>query len=398
MPKLTTIASRSIVALSLLVPSFATAETATLQSLLSAMHGDEALQASAFGLADAEAAIAPMETRVPGPGVGVDGRVIVEGESEVEVALSQSFPLGNSRRLSRESRVAESKALREDATQRVAERQHDVATRFYAALHRQERATVLAARRDQLSAAHAALKRREQAGDASAFDVERMGRELRQVTLQLARELLEFDDALRAIEALVQTKGLTALDGTLAPSSCTNADRTSPRIEALSHRVAAAELRVSAAGRGNAPELETHAGWAVVTGAGEVAQGFVAGIGLRIPFWGYGDFAENAARTETRALAAEKALVERELTARASSASSRCTRFLELASQAENAVAATTQLVERAQAGYDAAELSLLELVDAQRALLDDRLEQLTLVASAREAELELRMMMGGWR
>ena len=391
-------AGRSVLLLGLLVPSAAAAETVTLEELFAAVDNDQSLQAVARLRAEAEDASAPLHTRAVGPGIGVDSRVIPGAESELEVTLSQSFPLGRARRARRDAQRAGANAMRADGAQQVVEHRFHVAHQFYTAMHHQERLQVLATRHRELAAAHAALQARLEAKDASDFEVERMGRELRQVALKQRREQVALDGALLQLGALVpDANGLTGVEGSLAPQTCPVEAPRSPRLVALEHQIDAAEHGRAAAGRGNAPELDTHVGWASVIGPDELAQGVVVGIGLRIPFWGYGDFAQDRAAAETQALSASKSMLEREIAGRTRRAAERCSRMTEIAAEAAASTAATEQLVARAAAGYAAAELSLLEFVDAQRALLEDRLDHLELVAEARAAELEWRYETGGW-
>lgn len=394
-----TITSRRLcLIVALLVPSTALAQTPTIEQVLEQVDADPVLRAAVESPVDHATAEASATTRYPGPSVGARVRWVFDVEQEVEVEAGQAIPLDGVRSLKRDARLASADALERDGAARVLGRKAEVAARFYRVVRHRERVEVLTLRRDAVERARASLDRREEAGDVSAFELERMEREVRRAEIAISREMTSMDVALGELAAVVGTKPYDGVEGELRPAACGGARQQLPQFEAIVHRIEATEFDREAAARRWIPMLQTSVGWVGLAEGSEFNIGVFGGLGLAFPFWAYGDFAEDAQSARIVELNTEQKLLRRETDALAATYAAQCEELLGLAEDSARSVEASQKLLERAEAGYAAAELSLLELVDAQSALLEDRLQHLQLLGEARAAQNAWINVTGGWR
>lgn len=382
----------------LLGPLTAVAETPTLEQVLARVQDDVPLALAAQRPHDAERARAEAAAPMPGPQLGAHARVVAAGETELELSVGQSFPLGRARTARREAGLRRADAIRLRSVARLDERRADVADTFYSAVLLRERLKAFEAQQAVVQRAHDALARRREAGDVAVYDVERMQREVRRLEVASERERIAHDSAVASVAAAVGADSFDGVGGPLRPSRCGGEAPGAAVVEAWQRDREANELEAEAARSSWLPTIGTETGWVGVMGGGALEHGVLARVTLAFPFWFYGDHVEQAFTAQAAASGAEEQLTARDTRAAAARSQALCERLSALAERAADGVAASEQLVARAEAGYAAAELSLLELVDAQAALLEDRLRHLDLLAGARQAQNDWARFSGGWR
>lgn len=299
---------------------------------------------------------------------------------------------------------------RPDAESAVATRQAEVAARQ---LQRAMAEYRLAAARDFLETAALGRKiqhvtervqnleqarhdiaRRVEAGDAAAFDLDWVERELRNTLRDRAADQATYERHTRELGSRTGHSSVAPAEAPPWPCDVAAGEDTPDRVVLQgAAKVHAAEAE--AARRGWRPDLDVMAGY---TGedAAQVHHGFVVGLTLNFPLWTVSDAVDAA---QARAQGASHALTwyDRLRTSRIASLGAECHALAATVVEAQAGVAKTRLLQERARRGYAAGEVALMEWMNAEQGLLEDlvRVEELEL--ERQKVALQLRALAQGF-
>lgn len=380
-----------------LFPGLALGQPMTIERALSQVDQIGELQESNQALVQGLEARAEAAARWPGPGISAEWIAVPDRESELEVTVGQSLPVDSAPSLASEALAEEARAAGFSAEARIQEYKGEVAGVFYGAIFQRERLAVLEERAAAVERTGGFLQRRQAAGDASLFEVERVDREVRRLELRIDREKASIQQTYDTLSALLQSE-VDGVDGQLGVETCGGKAAVPPRIAAQQAEVEAAMTRVRAAEKTWIPEVGIEAGWILAFNElDESANGYILGLSLGLPLWASSDLAVEAAEAEVVAGRADAALIQRRIDRLARSSAELCRALQNNAQSIREAIPKTRKLLERAESGYQAGELSLLELLDAQEAVLEDRLDLIETQFKARRAQIEWKSTTGGW-
>ncbi len=278
---------------------------------------------------------------------------------------------------------------------------------YSALLVARQRETALQAAIDRLQQLISVLRTREEGGEGSTYDRMRGQRAL--VDLDAERALAAADRA-RAQGQLAGYLGPATVAESLAAtdslSVVTAGPSASPFIEqALANRgdyraaqtsIARFEAERAAASRLQIPTPTLTGGLKQSDLGGTSSNGYQFTIDLPIPIFSRG-------QAETALASAQKARAEAEaeswrlrIEADVRSAYNVLKVHQDRAARYQESVAAVAEPLARiGRVAYEEGELSILELLDAERQALDARLQLLDLVAAARRAAIELDRVVG---
>jgi len=319
------------------------------------------------------------------------------------IGLSQTFDVSGRRKLAREAAERRVDAAHAHADARNIELAADVRHRFYALLLAQRRASVLQTWRTQVKARHDAVAKREQAGDAAAYERLRLAREVGHVEAVLEREHAAITRVWAELRVLTGQADAAApdLDGVLlpGPQACPQAPALaeSPRHRAREAEAQALRLDGRVASRWWVPNPTVGLGYkGVEQPGGGRAHGLFVSVSMPLPAFDRGQSLRARAEAEHSTHRASAALALRRDEVELAAACDELTALREGVARMLARDDATSQaLIAAAEAGYHGAEVSVLELVDAYRSVTEARLLQLELSMQAREAHIELRRRAG---
>lgn len=341
----------------------------------------------------------------PNPSIGWEresspGRVTGR---EIEDSLFLTLPIDFTGRRPAQKALARSGAS--VARARAARTQSEAVTAaldaFYEAIGSNRDVQILTQAVTRLEEAARVVRRRHEEGTTSGYERTRL-----ELEAELARSRLRQAET-RARTARATLTVLLGVDAatlelrgdfaTADPAPASSASSTRERPLILHLRASEAEARDahSAAGWAWIPTLSLSGGLRI-SEAMESRYGYVAGASLSIPIFSWGEElrAESSARqrlaaAETRAAQRVTRVEEVRAREQLTSARAEITRFTE-------ATVDRVELLERAVgSGYREGDLSVVELVDAQRARTDVERRQLELELIAKQAEIDLRAARG---
>lgn len=326
---------------------------------------------------------------------------------EETLSVSQRFDIGNRRGLLREAGEARVSAVRrQDEAARLAVAA-EARERFYEVIFRQGRVKALAEWVERVEQARALVLRREQRGDAAAYELRRIDRERLVADAWLASEQAGLERAGARLEALLDGGGSgasTRASGSLLPESkpvsleaLQAATASRPDLLALGFELEAADLEGRSASRWWIPDLRLEAGWKTAdSGDQGRADGVLVGAALELPLWDQASAASRVAQGASQHAQGQRALLESELRAELAGLHAEAERRHEVATRfAEQSGAASSDLVRMVTRGHAGGEFTLLELLDGYRGATDDALRALELALAARTARIELDRLSG---
>jgi outer membrane protein TolC len=329
-------------------------------------------------------------------------RESVLGAHDTFLLARQELPISGRRgRLQTAGRLAADAAQAEAQFERV-QLQADVREAYAALLLAQQREATLQASIDSLQKLISVLRTREEGGEGSTYDRMRGQRAL--VDLEAARSLAAGDraraqgrlagylgpgtraEALVAADALVTAPLQVSLPALLEQALANRGDYRAAEVS-----VARFEAERSAATRLQIPIPSLTAGLKRSDLGGTTSSGYQVSVDLSVPLFSRGQAATALATAQKARAQAEaeswRLQIEAEVGAAYSVAKihhDRLTRYQEAAA------AIAEPLAHIGRIGYEEGELSILELLDADRQALDARLQILDLAAAARRAAIEL--------
>lgn len=274
---------------------------------------------------------------------------------------------------------------------------------FYVTLSLDQRLDLLQEAQAVLDEAARVLTRRQAAGEASGYERARLALEA-----ELARSRLEATIAERSVSA----RELAALVGADGPADrlvgdfevaapppidalVARARSEHPLLRSLEARAELARRAHGAAGTAWVPRFELFGGYNVQAGP-QVGRGYAVGVVLDLPVFDRGQAARAEADATLSALGDEERALRSSLRAAVGAAHDRLDAALKERQRFSAATDEDTEVLLRAvRTGYRGGERSLVELLDARRAVLAVAERRLSLALAARLADVELRRVTG---
>lgn len=320
------------------------------------------------------------------------------------VTLSQTFDVSGRRRLYREAASKRSEAAEHHADVVVADLAALTRHRYYRLLVAQERMVVLRRWRARVEAQLASSRRREKAGDASAYERLRLQRELTRIDAFVQREEATASAAWVRLHALVEpqsaarpTSAPPPLEGHLLPVALTSTppevDRVlvAPEFRAADAEARAVALDRRAASRWWIPSPNVGAGYkGVELPDGGRAHGFVVNVGIPLPVLDRGQAERVRSSAEARSLEAETLLSKTRARAEVAALYETVSRLTEAAANMQEDEAEDAALIVAAEAAFRGGEIGVMELLDVYRGSAEAGLMFMDLAMSARTASIDL--------
>lgn len=318
--------------------------------------------------------------------------------------ISQTFDVSGRRTLARQasSERQRAAAYRSDAV--TVDLAAEVRRRFYRLLLAQQREHVLDAWKAQVQTYLATIAKREQVGDAAAYDRLRMERELTGIKARLAAERVTRQRAWTLLQGLLDPDSSTipdtvrVLDGSLLPGSSPSvvdvveATSSAPEAQARRAESRALELDRRISSRWWVPSPSVGVGYKGVEIPGGRAHGFVVSLGVPLPLLDRGRADRVRTEARARALRAQTQLLTNEARTQSAALAQEVAMLTAAARTLDSEGAERSEAVIRAaEAGYRGGEIGVTELVDAYRSGAEAELLVLDLAMRARLAEIELR-------
>lgn len=364
----------------------------------------EELQARVEG---ARAAIVGAKA-LPNPSLSYDREeVFPPGGSLPENYLRSEFPIDVSGRRSRRIRAAEAAA---DASSLASEKDRlDLvldALDFYrdSAVARLEVDT-LRTDRDALARLKDIIGTRVAAGEASAYDRDRLEIDLTAYDERLAEAETKLDVSRRSLGRLIgeASASFDASDALSIPAPPQlTADAITQLVESRAdyrsarERVRQSELELSVAQRAWVPDLSLSAGWKSSDTGTTTADGYTAGLGVSIPLFDQGQAARAVARARKHEAEAQLKLLGWQIESEIETAVAELSRLIERARRFEqDQLPRLDRLTRRADVSYREGEHSVFDLLDAHRTARDTRLRALALRREVKHAEVRLWRALG---
>jgi outer membrane protein, heavy metal efflux system len=334
-------------------------------------------------------------------------RESVLGAHDTFLLARQEFPISGRRgRLQTAGRLAIDAAEAEAQFERV-QLQADMREAYTALLMAQQREGALQESIDALQKLISVLRTREEGGEGSTYDRMRGQRAL--IDLEAERSLAAGDraraqgrlaghlgpgitpEALVAADSLIATPSQALLPALIEQAVANRGDYRASEIS-----VARFEAERSAATRLQIPTPSLTGGLKRSDLGGTTSSGYQVSVDVAIPLFSRGQAATALATAQkARAQAeAESWRLQLEAQVRAAYTVSRIQQE-RVARYQESAAAIAEPLAMIGRVGYEEGELSILELLDAERQALDARLQVLELAAAARRAAIELDRVIG---
>ncbi len=407
----TPIAGRSLFVLVVLAAVPARAQVWTEEDVIG-MASERALEVRA-ALVEAETARAraSAEGLPPNPWVDWERQEAFAPNAQIQDLARLIVPLDLSGRRDARRALADVEAALAEADAAAARAQavEGALRLFYGVLAAERRRRSYEATQAALDEALRVVRSREATGEASGYASARLTLEA-----ELARSRLEearvHAAARRAmLAALLGAEAAPArLSGTLeverVPALAAllrDAGAHRPELVALRRAEDAARRAAGAADWAWVPRVDLSAGYARQQGQDEriVGHGYVFRAAVEIPLFDHGQRERAEAAAARSAVSAQREALEARVAAEVRAERARLSGLIAERARFEASVAEPAEVLARAAAsGYREGERSVLELLDAQRALADARERGIELDLAARGAELALRRASGAFR
>ncbi len=263
---------------------------------------------------------------------------------------------------------------------------------------RREHLAILTESRKALATLRDSVESRASAGDASGYDHARIEIELSSLDDLITETEGKLVKARLQIGMLFGQPGVQfdagdalTLQDLSTPSDAQAASVGSTRVVASRHRVTQHSLARDAANRGWVPSLTLSGGAKTAPLAGNTAWGYVAGIGITLPIFDFGQADKEREEAALRRAQASLALTEHQVTTHIAIAQEAFARSLRQAEVFErDQLPRLEQLMRRASVSYREGERAVFELLDAHRTAREVRQRNVILKLQARLSHLEL--------
>jgi outer membrane protein TolC len=334
-------------------------------------------------------------------------RESVLGAHDTFLLARQELPISGRRsRLQTAARLAVDAAQAEAQLEKV-QLEARVRDAYTALLLAQQREEALQGSIDALQKLISVLRTREEGGEGSTYDRMRGQRAL--IDLEAERSLADGDRA-RAQGRLASYLGPGTPPEALVAADALNVPTLPPALPALVEQAfanrgdyRASELSIARFDAERAAATRLQIPTPTLTGGlkrsdlgGTTSSGYQVAVDLAIPLFSRGQAATALATAQKARVQAEaeswRLQIEAEVGAAYNVARIQQQRLIRYQ---ESAAAVAEPLAQIGRVGYEEGELSILELLDADRQALDARLQVLDLAAAARRAAIELDRAIG---
>jgi cobalt-zinc-cadmium efflux system outer membrane protein len=320
------------------------------------------------------------------------------GGFEFSAAAERTVDLRPWRRAVRNTASPRSAALHAEADAWRLDAAASVRTAFFAVLHRQARLEAVDAWAAQLAQMLSGLQAREARGDASAFEVLRLRREIDLAAAARAAELAALAEAWAELETWVQWDERPALAGTLAPDAAAVPPRGAaaprPSLVSLEQTRSALDAESRAWVSPFLRDWAVGGGYRLVHEGNATGHGFLATLSLPLPTRAADTSQRDGVDAARDAVDAELALAAAALDREAAAARARLDGALD-ALAALPAADGSGELTRLATVAFAAGEASLSELLDAFESDLELQLARYDLAWAARRAAIALDRSLG---
>ena len=326
-------------------------------------------------------------------------------ERQSTYTISQRLELGGKRGLrvdAASARLAASEAEVQDRRRIVA---YEVRRRFHEALIARLNTVALEAWERRLAEAETLAQSLQRGGEVAGYDRRRVARERATALSRLNSARADLQRALEVLRALVGLDPATPLTviGPLLPDSVAPLDsylarlEARPDLKALAARADAFRHDEALAQRSRIPDVTVSAGVKQVSSGPLSDSGVVLGLTIPLPIFERGEGGSRRAAGQARAMGAERELALTKAQGEVRGLWKQASQLQAAAREFQrDALEASRRLTEIARAAYRGGEAGILELLDAQRSLVDAETRAIELEYSARAAVLELDLIAAG--
>lgn len=354
------------------------------------------------GMQDAAESDILQARTLPNPVFGLEREPLtgsIADDRQSTYSLSQRFELGGKRALRIDAAQARLVAARAETDERQRVLVTAVRRHFYEALAHQRSGDALGDWEKRLAELEGIAEKLQKGGEVAGYDRRRVGRE-RLAAISRAKVAAagraRAMESLRSLAAVTDSRPLDLVGELLPPSvppletyAATLESR--PDLRALEARTQAYRLEQRLAERDRIPDVTLSAGLRQVDRGPLSDSGLVVGVSIPLPIFERGEAGSRRAAGQALAAEAERGIA---LSKAQGDVRGLWTQAAQLRGAGEEfrreAVAASARLAEIARAAYRGGELGVLELLDAQRSLLDAQIQALEIELAARMAMLEL--------
>jgi len=278
---------------------------------------------------------------------------------------------------------------------------------YYKAVFARERVSRLTEARKSVDAAFRLLTIRAKAGENAGYDRDRLQLELARYDARLSQAGNRYALARLALARMLNAPAKSFdVTGSLQRSKLPALEAILPEIQLKRPDLRAARALLSAANRQTAaakawwiPAFQLSAGVRTLTTSGATNTGYAVGLSVRLPIFNRNQAARRRAKADRRRAVATIAHLGNTIRANVRGAHTTLTANVKRLRKLRSAqLPVARRLIKRAHLSFREGEKRVVELVDAQRTLLDVRLRELDLEYQAKLAELTLERALGGGR
>lgn len=313
--------------------------------------------------------------------------------------LRQEFDLaGVNRRLRRAASVNAQAHIAEADIARL-EQLTVMRRHFYRSLAAEQRNRQLTGHLESMSELLAGVKQRVEAGDLSNLDLLRIEREYHDLSTAAQQFQASAHAEAEALRLLAGLSVTAELQGAVLPPAVAPHDRvdqllSQPAIQVVDRRQEVARIQAEAAQRQRWPSVTLGLGQRQLQEGSYRDDGKLFSISVELPLFNNGNRQVKAAQARASTLAARRSMMQREISAELSRLSSLVQQQRSIA-ELEHKRAQDTRLGELARAAFLSGELSVNQLIDAERSDLELRLNASDAALKARETYIEWQFLIG---
>ena len=319
--------------------------------------------------------------------------------------LSQPVDVSGRRGLRQDAAGRRVDASRAETRQRYREAGGEARKLFHTVLMRQQAKEAAARWATRLGEAETVLAKLRTGREVSGYDARRLTRERVAAEAKvraLNADLAEAWERLRALMNWPAGTAMPRIEGALLPPPPLGLDdlmsrmEDRPDLQVLRAKVAASDLDRRAADRGWVPDLTLGAGLKQVDQPDRSDQGVLLTVSAPLPLFDRGQAASRKAAAQSRATAGDLALARAKAEGEVRGLWRRTSELRDTAlTFRESSLGSSRDLSRIAESAYRAGEMSVLELLDAHKALMEAETTAVELEFGAREAHTELTLATG---
>ncbi|WP_291079085.1 TolC family protein [Hyphomonas sp.] len=321
-------------------------------------------------------------------GFGGDG-------AETILTLEQTFDFSGRRSLNQRGAEADIRAARFNSLAETAMLGVEARRRYFDLLAAREQLAVAQRYGQEVDELLAQTTRREQAGDAARYDVERVRQEALAAGIALTEAETDTYSAEQYLAALIGSEPLSGsviLTDDLLPADLPQANFDavrSPVIDALEAQAESARWRRQSASK-YVPDVTVGAGVRQTEGLSD-STGILFSLSVPLPLFDRNQGDYRARTADVSEAEARLRLTEMRLASEVASLRNRLETLTEAATRYEaGALSSATELREIALASFNGGEIAVFEVIDALQSAREAELRTIALKHNARKAALDL--------